>query len=92
MQGFFSDERADFNLEKRNFPKNTFCYINQEYISTVKRDESAIYTHVFLLGQLTIAAHQPGDIETYECKKNETKAITSYTIRRLENSWDWQKN
>ena len=77
MQGFFSDERADFNLEKRNFPENTLCYINQGYISTVKLGESAIYTHVLLLGQLTIAVHQPADIETYECKKNETKLVTS---------------
>ena len=45
------------------------------YISTVKGGELAIYTHVFLLGQLTIAAKQPADIETYECKKNETNFI-----------------
>ena len=41
----------------------------------VKGCELVIYTHVFLLGQLTIAAKQPADIETYECKKNETKLI-----------------
>ena len=35
-QEFFSDERADFNLEKRNFPENTLYYVNQGYISTVK--------------------------------------------------------
>ena len=34
--GFFSDERADFNFEKRNFTENALCYINQGYIFTVK--------------------------------------------------------
>ena len=36
----------------------------------------AIYIHIFLLGQLTITANQPNDIETHECKKNETKVIS----------------
>ena len=27
------------------------------------------------MGQLAIAANQPNDIETYQCKKNETKLI-----------------
>ena len=76
-QGFFFDERANFNLEKINFPENTLCYINQGYISTVKVDELAICRHVFLLGQLTIAANQLTDTETYEYKKKETKLITS---------------
>ena len=73
-QGFFSDERADFNLEKRNFPENALCYINQEY--AVKGGELAIYNHVFILGQLTVAANQPKDIETYDCTKNEAKLIS----------------
>ena len=34
--GYFSDERADFNIEKRNFGENALCYINQGYFSTVK--------------------------------------------------------
>ena len=72
-QGFFSDERADFNLEKRNFPENALCYINQEY--AVKGGELAIYNHVFILGQLRVAANQPKDIETYDCTKNEAKLI-----------------
>ena len=38
----FSDERADFNLEKRNFPENTLCYIDQGYIFTVNESELAI--------------------------------------------------
>ena len=70
----FSDDRADFNLEKRNFSENALCYINQEY--AVKRGELAIYNHVFILGQLTVTANQPKDIEMYDCKKNEAKRIS----------------
>ena len=35
-RGYFSDERADFNIEKRNFRENALSYINQRYFSTVK--------------------------------------------------------
>ena len=41
----------------------------------VKGGELAIYNHIFLLGQLTVVANHPKDIETYECKKNEVKLI-----------------
>ena len=27
-KGFFSNERVDFNIEKKNFPENALCYIN----------------------------------------------------------------
>ena len=76
-QEFFFEERADFSFEKRNFPESTLCSVNQGYISPVKGGELAIYTHVFLLEQLNIAANRPADIETYESKKNETKLIRS---------------
>ena len=36
--GFFSDERADLNIEKKNFPENDVCYINQAFL-TVKGGE-----------------------------------------------------
>ena len=33
--GFFSDERADFNIQKKKKnPENAFCYVNQTYLST----------------------------------------------------------
>ena len=48
--GFFSDGRADFNIEKKNFPENTLCYINQSYLSTVKGGELVIYNINFILG------------------------------------------
>ena len=67
----FSDERADFNLEKRNFPENTLCYIDQGYIFTVNESELAIYNHVFM----TVTLNQPKDTET--CKTYETKLISS---------------
>ena len=78
--GFFSGKRADFKLEKRTFPENTLCYVNQGYISMVKGEwggggKLAICNDVFLWGQLIIARNQPNDIETHECKKNETKLI-----------------
>ena len=28
-QGFFSDETADFNTEKKKFSENALCYVNQ---------------------------------------------------------------
>ena len=55
--------------------ENSLCYINQGYIFTVKGGELVIYNHIFLLGQLTVVANHPKDIETYECKKNEVKII-----------------
>ena len=72
---FFSDERGDFNIEKKNSPENALCYINQAYVSTVKGVELAIYNQNFILGKLVVAANQPGNIDKYECKKNEVKLI-----------------
>ena len=67
--GIFSDERADFNVENRNFPEKTLCYINQEYLLTVKRGELVIYNHNFLFGQLIV--------ETDVHEQNEVTLITS---------------
>ena len=74
--GFFSDERADFNIEKKNFPENTLCSINQGYLSTVKGGELVIYTHNFILDQLIVASYQPKNIDEYNCKRDEVKLIT----------------
>ena len=46
--GFFSDQRADFNLSKNIFPENALVYVNQGTISTVKND-LAIYINCFIL-------------------------------------------
>ena len=64
------------NIEKANIPENTLFYMNQGYISTVKNGDLAMYIHNFIIGQLLVAANQPEDISTYECKDNETKLLT----------------
>ena len=61
--GFFSDKRAGCNFERKNFPENAFCYVNQAYLSTVKGGELAIYNHNFILGQLVVTANQPENID-----------------------------
>ena len=71
--GFFQDLRLDLNLEKKNIPENTLFYINQSFLSTVKSDDIAMCNHNFILGQITVAANQPSDINAYECKENEAK-------------------
>ena len=71
--GYFSDEKADCNIEKKNFPENALCYMNQSYFSTVKDRGLAIYCQNFILGQLLVAANQPENIDEYVCKKNEVK-------------------
>ena len=69
--GFFSDQRADFNLSKNIFPENTLVYVNQGTISTVKND-LAIYINFFILGQVIPAQSSPKGIESYKCKQNKT--------------------
>ena len=71
--GFFSDERADFNIDKKNFLENTLCYINQVDLSIVKGGELAIYNHIFIFEQLVVAANQLENIDECNCKKNEVK-------------------
>ena len=80
--GYFSDEKADFNIKKWNFPENILCYINQGYISTVKGRELAIYNHNHILGQLAIAANQPKDIDQHMLAKNEVK-LTVYLYDKV---------
>ena len=40
--GYFRDEKANFNIEKKNFPENALCYVNQCLLSIVKNGELAI--------------------------------------------------
>lgn len=54
-QEYFSDERVDFNIEKRNYPENALCYINHEYLLTVKVGKLVVYQQKFILGQLVVA-------------------------------------
>ena len=43
------------------------------------------------MGQLTIAANQPNDIEMYECKKNEAKLIKCLYDQTTDNSLELRK-
>ena len=61
--GYFGDEKTDFNIEKRYFPENALCIINQAYLSTVKNGELAIYNDNFIIRQLIGAANQPKNID-----------------------------
>ena len=72
--GFFSDQRADFNLSKNIFPENTLVYVNQGTISTVKNDLT-IYINCFILGQIILARSSPKGVESYKCKQNKIKLI-----------------
>ena len=70
---FFSDQQADFNMSKKNFPENTLVY-EPRYLSTIKSD-LAIYTNFFILGQVILALNSPKGIDSYQRKQNETKII-----------------
>ena len=61
-------------MSKKNFPENTLVYVNQGTISTIKND-LAIYTNCFILGQVIPALDSPKDIDSYQWKQNETKII-----------------
>lgn len=74
--GYFGDEKTDFNIEKKDFPENTLCYVNRWYLSAVTNGELAIYNNNFILGQLIVAANQPNNIDEYYCKKDEIKLVT----------------
>ena len=74
--GFFKDVRPELNLEKVNMPENTFYYVNQAFISTVKNGDLAMYVQNFIIGQLILASNQPKDINGYICEPNEVKLLS----------------
>ena len=74
--GYFSDTRPELNLEKKNIPENCLLYVNEPYLSPIKNGDIAIYHDNFMLGQLTLYANQPPDIDNYFCKQNEVKLNT----------------
>ena len=73
--GYFSDEKAEFNIEKKKFPENSLCYINQGYISTVIGGELTAQNYNHVLGQIVFAANQPKDIDQHTLAKNEVKLV-----------------
>ena len=74
--GYFKEIKPEMNIEKANIPENTLLYINQGFISTVKRGELAMYVHNFIIGQLIVAANQLEDIDSYLCNDNEVKLLS----------------
>ena len=73
--GFFGDIKPEMNLEKVNMPENALYYVNQYFLSTVKKGDIAMYNQNFILGQLITAANQTKDIAAYECNENEVKLL-----------------
>ena len=72
--GFFADECCDFSLEKANMPENTLFYVNQGYQS-YKDGRKCYYNDIYIVAQIMPLAHQPQDIEPYDCKDDEVKIL-----------------
>ena len=72
--GFFADECCDFSLEKANLPENTLFYVNQGYQS-YKDGKKCYYNDIYIVAQIMPLAHQPKDIESYDCKDDKVKIL-----------------
>ena len=72
--GFFADECCDFSLEKANMPENTLFYVNQG-INPIKTAKKCYYNDIYIVAQIMQLAHQPKDIESYDCKEDEVKIL-----------------
>ena len=79
--GVFFNECCNFNLEKANLPKNTLFYMNQGYL-TYKDSKKCYYNDIYIVAQIMPLAHQPKDIDSYDCKEDEVKILR--TIYDLE--------
>ena len=47
--------------------------MNEEYFSTVKNGQLAIYNYNIVLGQLIVVPNQPKNIDEYQRNKDEVK-------------------
>ena len=72
--GFFFDECCYFSLEKANMPENTLFYVNQGYQS-YKDGRKYYYNDIHIVAQIMPLAHQPKDIESYDCEEDKVKII-----------------
>ena len=72
--GFFFDECCYFSLEKANMPENTLFYVNQGYQS-YKDGRKCYYNDIHIVAQIMPLAHQPKDIESYDCEEDKVKII-----------------
>ena len=82
--GLFCNQKGELTLFKKDFPKNTLIYINQETISTVKGD-LGIYLVNVVLGQVLPMIGCPPDIDNYVCGENEVKMFLRCIILKLGN-------
>ena len=74
--GSFLDECCNFNLEKANMPENTLFYVNQGYL-TYKDVKKCYYNEIYIVAQIMSLPHQPKDIDSYDCKEDEVKILTT---------------
>ena len=70
--GFFNEQRSDLTITKPNFPENTWVYVNQGSISTVKGGH-AVHLEFVIIGQLMPIANPDTklDLEKHEFKDHE---------------------
>ena len=71
---FFNAINPDFNMEKVNYPENTWFYINQAYL-TVKKEKNIFYCDYFIFGQMINSSNPPENISSYTLKENEVRMI-----------------
>ena len=84
--GFFSDQRADFNLSKNIFPENALVYVNQGTISTVKND-LAIYINCFILDKSYQLKAPQKALNLTNVNKTKQNSSSHCMICQLEISW-----
>lgn len=72
--GFFDGECSNFNIEKANLPENTLFYINEGYQS-YKDWKKWHYNDIYIIAQIMPLAHQPKDVDSFECKADEVKIL-----------------
>ena len=55
-------------------PENTLFYMNQGYQS-YKDGKKCYYNNIYIVAQIMPLAHQPKDIESYDCQEDEVKIL-----------------
>ena len=59
--GHFGASKADYSMEKVNFPENTLFYVKQSYLS-IKKNKRIFYWEYFVIGQIVEASNPPQDV------------------------------
>ena len=92
---FFNDQRTDLTIVKDYFPENTFVYVNNETITSVKGGR-AMYINFVILAQIMPVANPPPDLNlaTYKFQENEVLIFAPLynaengLYRGLTKNWD----